>query len=168
MGSSKVARVQRHNVWAGIDGKTDDGAFHIRFRTPVLEASETGGYSEQLLVVWPFADERSAAMPDDGVAQQLAEFEKRLCDAWEGDGLAFLAAVLTFDGARQWVFYTADVASCGQRMTTLAEEGESYPVQLTRNADPDWSYLRDSVLQQVHWLEHQQEWSERLDREVPE
>ncbi|MEM7165626.1 MAG: DUF695 domain-containing protein [Planctomycetota bacterium] len=160
--------MQRHNVWAGLDGQTGDGAFNIRFRTPVIEVGETSGYGDHVLVVWPFADEGSSALPDDAQALQLAQFEKLLCDAWEGDGLAFLAAVLTFDGARQWVFYTADVPSCGQRLTTLTQTHEAYPVQLTRNADPDWSYLRDSVLQQVHWHEHQAEWNERLDREVPE
>ena len=165
---SKVVRVQKHNVWAGIGGETGEGEFHIRFRTPVIEAGETGDYGEHLLVSWPYADERSAAMPDDELSQQLAVFEKHLCRSWEQEGLAFLAAVLTFDGARQWVFYTADVPSCGQRLTSLMQEQESVPVQLTTNSDPEWSYLRDSVLQQVHWQVHQAEWQERLDREVPE
>ena len=53
-------------------------------------------------------------------------FEDRLCDAWEHDAIAVLTAVLTFDGARQWVFYTADTEQCGSRLNAMPQEQERY------------------------------------------
>jgi hypothetical protein len=73
-------------------------------------------------------------------------FENRLVPALEGDALAALVAVLTFDGARQWVFYTSDVKACGGRLEAMPQERDPYPIELDAFADPEWGYLRDQIL----------------------
>lgn len=96
-------------------------------------------------------------MPDDSDSTAMAVFENRLCDAWENDGLAFLAAVLTFDVARQWVFYTDNVAECDERLAAIPQEADPYPIELATEEDPAWAYLRE-ILGPVDWEEHQAEW----------
>jgi hypothetical protein len=85
-------------------------------------------------------------MPAADVSQRMPVFEDRLCGAWECDGLAVLTAVLTFDGARQWVFYTADAPACGQRLNGMPQESEPYPIELDVFDDPEWAYLRNDVV----------------------
>ena len=61
----------------------------------------------------------------------MEAFENRFCQAVEHDAHAVLAAVLTFDGARQWVIYTSDVQECGARLEAMPQEPEPYPLELT-------------------------------------
>jgi hypothetical protein len=122
----------------------------IRYRTPVLQPNETGTFARCLRVLWPYAPEGSGAMPSAADSEQMKVFEDRLCYALEHDVHAALAAVLTFDGARQWVFYTSDVPTCGRRLAAMPQEAERYPIELDAFDDPEWDYLREQVLRQ--WL----------------
>jgi hypothetical protein len=81
-------------------------------------------------------------MPTPEESEQMADFENRFCESVEHEATAILAAVLTFDGARQWVFYTRDVQKCGERLNS----SEPYPLELTAEQDPEWAYLREKVL----------------------
>jgi hypothetical protein len=159
---SKVSRFLKHDHWAAADGKRDVGPFFLRFRTPILEGHETEDFEHQLLIVWPYADEDTGELPSDEDQAQMHAFEERLRQAWEYDGLAVLTAVLTFDGARQWVFYTRNVDECGERLCAMPHEAEPYPIELTTEPDPTWSYLRDQILQTVDWRKHQEEWKSEL------
>lgn len=85
-------------------------------------------------------------MPTPHDSQAMATFEDRLALAWEHDGHAYLAAILTLDGARQWVFYTSEVQECAQRLTDMPQEAEPYPLELTTELDPTWSWLHDQIL----------------------
>jgi hypothetical protein len=157
-----VSKILAHDTWATSDGVLEVGPFVLRFRTPVVRASETGNHVHRLIVCWPYADEGDGAMPDGSDVEAMSVFEDSLCDAWEQDALALLAAVLTFDGARQWVFYTRDVSACGERLNLMPQEEEPYPIELTAADDPDWSYLRDQILGTVNWKASQDEWERAL------
>ncbi len=77
-------------------------------------------------------------------------FEDRLCSTWEEqDTLAVLTAVLTFDGARQWVFYTDDIDECSYQLHYMPQEKDPYPLELSCRPDPEWSFLRTEVLKTV-------------------
>ena len=79
----------------------------------------------------------------------MEEFEARVCPVLEHDAHAVLVAILTFDGARQWVFYTRDVPECGKRINAMPQNQERYPIELDAFDDPAWGYLRDAILQRV-------------------
>jgi hypothetical protein len=40
----------------------------------------------------------------------------------------------------------------------MPQESDPYPIELTTESDPDWSYLRDRVLARIDWQKHQAEW----------
>jgi hypothetical protein len=56
----------------------------------------------------------------------MKRFEGHLCGAFEQDALAVLTAVLTFDVARQWVFYTDDVQECANRLSEIPDSTGSH------------------------------------------
>jgi hypothetical protein len=157
-----VERLLRHDAWAAADGEGEGGPFILRFRTPIIHAGESAEHSHLVTITWPYAPEGSAALPDDVTSSVMSVFEDRLCAAWESDCLAVLTAVLTFDGARQWVWYTRDVDECGERINAMPQEAEAYPIELTTEHDPDWNYLRNQILLQVNWQEGQAEWQTAL------
>lgn len=149
MAQNKVIEVLRKDRWTGVEGKNDIGPFLLRYRTPVLAPPDTKGYGRVLKIVWPYTDENTGAMPSDEDSEQMAEFENRFCEAVERDATAILTAVLTFDGARQWVFYTGSVQECGERLNNMPQNDEAYPLELTTEQDPDWRYLREEILKVV-------------------
>ena len=152
MSSSLVRQTQLADKWAGAEGQTSGGnAFVCRWRTPVLGPPDIDGYHKVLKVIWAYAEVGAGDMPSSDDSEAMGVFEDRICEAFEHDGHAYLAAVLTFDGARQWVFYTADVPECGRRLANMPQEEERYPIELSAESDPTWSWLRENVLGPVDW-----------------
>ena len=149
MSKTKVIEVLRNDRWTGVKCENDVGPFLLRYRTPVLAPPDTKGYGRVLKIVWPYADENTGAMPSSEDSEQMAAFENRFCEAVEEDATAILTAVLTFDGARQWVFYTSDVQKCGERLNNMPQNDEPYPLELTTELDADWRYLREEILKAV-------------------
>ena len=158
----KVAKVINHDHWAGSIGTLNAGPYILRFRTPVLMPKDVSGYIHRLSVVWSYADEDSGEMPEDSVSEEMEVFENRLIEAWERDYNAILTEVLTFDGARQWVFYTKDVNECGNRICDMPQNEEPYPIEMETEDDPEWEYLREDILGRISWEEHQDEWDKSL------
>lgn len=147
--SEAVAKLLKDDMWTLAEVDTDLGIAFIRFREPVLGRGQVGDYVHRLSVTWIYADENSGAHPSDEQDGKLAIFENRLCEVLEHDGHAVLTAVLTFDGARQWVFYTRNIPECGRRINEMPHDDGRYPIELTSDLDPDWSYLRDEILRRV-------------------
>ncbi len=149
MHNQRVQQLVADDTWTLAEGEADTGPYILRFRQPVLKDPETSGYDRCLRIVWIYADENSGALPDDGDSSAMASFEDRVCEALELDLLGALVAVLTFDGARQWVFYTFDVAECGKRINQMPQDENRYPIELDAFIDPEWSYLRTEILARV-------------------
>jgi hypothetical protein len=149
---SDLLKADRWSI-AEILNNSDIAIGMIRYRTPVLSGREAQGYHKVLKVVWRYEPEDSGELPSTEQSTRMGVFEDRFCGAVEHDALAALVAVLTFDGARQWVFYTGDVRECGARLNAMPQEAEPYPLKLTSEADPEWRYLRDEILKQVPWQE---------------
>ena len=153
MPQTAVANLLKMDLWDLAEVRAGKGAnaATIRYRKPVLSGQEATGYDRVLRIVWVFAPEGSRVLPSEELGERMGLFEDRLCEAVEHDAHAVLAAVLTFDGARQWVFYTGDVPECGRRIEAMPQEAEPYPVEQTAESDPEWSYLRDEILKRVPW-----------------
>jgi hypothetical protein len=146
-----VSGLLERGIWSLVGSDIDSpNPFILRFRTPVLMPAEVESHPIRLAILWPFADEDSRALPDSQTQEAMQLFEDRVCAAFESDGLAVLTAALTFDGARQWLFYTGDLDECGRRLNTMPQEPEPYPIELVAAADPGWNYLRDEFLRVVN------------------
>lgn len=141
-----VLALLRGDEWTVVEGKASTNPYVLRYRTPVLGPSQVGEFTRLLRCVWAYAPPESGAMPSQAESAAMSVFEQRLCTAWESDGAALLTAVLTFDGARQWVFYTPNAAECGRRLNAMPQEAEPYPIELDASDDPSWSYLREQVI----------------------
>ena len=162
MKANKVAKIIDHNHWVEIENILESKIFIISFRTPVLGPKDIGDYIHRLSVIWSYADEDSDAMPENSASKDMKVFEKRLVEAWEYDYNAILTAVLTFDGERQWIFYTKNVDECRKRLSEMPQNKEPYPIELKTDEDPECSYLRESFLSVTSWEEYQEGWEESL------
>ncbi|WP_299397805.1 DUF695 domain-containing protein [Pelagibius sp.] len=144
-----VASLIERDEWKGIAVEKKQGPGLLRWRVPVLQPGDGDSHPTLIQVVWPYAEQGSAAMPSDQLFEELRVFEDRLCAAWEQDALAVLTAVLTFDGAKQWVFYTNDVQACTRRLNEMPQVEQPYPIEVTARPDGTWAFLRDEILRTV-------------------
>jgi hypothetical protein len=122
----------------------------LRFRSRLPAPGAVADYGHRLSITWAYAAEGSGARLSAAIGEAMGNFEDHLCEAVEHDAHAVLVAVLTFDGARQWVFYTGDVAELGRRLSAIPDlDGEPYPIEVSSEQDPTWSFLRDQVLTRI-------------------
>lgn len=157
-----IEKFIQYNIWSISEGFSSEMPFIIRFRTPVLEPKEVGEYTSLLTVVWPYAEEDSGEMPTETESKEMEIFEDRLLKAWESDATAVLTAVFTFDGARQWVFYTRDRNRCTLLLHQMPQEEEPYPIELETEEDPEWEYLRNELMLNVSYCQYQKEWQKNF------
>ena len=147
---SQIEQLLRDDRWTLAELGHPLGPCIIRFRRPVLGPTDVEDFHRLVTVVWGYAAEGSGAMPDAQTSAEMERFENHLREAVQRDIQAVLTAVLTFDGARQWVFYARDVAEFGRRLSAIPDyHGQRYPIQLTTRVDTTWSYLREQILQGV-------------------
>lgn len=127
--SKAVLALIESDEWRLAEADTALGPGMVRFRVPVLSGKTQSGYGRVLRVVWGYAEESSGAMPSDEDSARMEAFEEHLCQAVEHDAQAVLTAVLTFDGARQWVFYTDDAKAFLTRLQQMPQEAEPSPAR---------------------------------------
>jgi Family of unknown function (DUF695) len=144
-----VYAVLASDTWTLAEGNVEAGPFVLRYRTPILGPDGVEGYNRVLRIFWPYEAENSGALPSTKDSADMEQFENRLCDALEIDAHAFLAAVLTFDGARQWVFHTLDVGECGRSLEGMPQNADPFPIEIDAFDDPAWQYLRTQILKRV-------------------
>ncbi|MBI1851998.1 MAG: SgcJ/EcaC family oxidoreductase [Planctomycetes bacterium] len=144
--SATLTQWLKNDRWSMGEADATAGKFMVRWRTPVLAAGDVAGYDQRLSVLWPYAPQGAGSLPTSDEGSAMAKFEDRLCAALEGDASAVLTAVVTGDGARQWVFYTGDVDECRKRLAPLLHPDEKHSIELTTESDPGWSFLREQVL----------------------
>lgn len=133
--------------WKTSDVQTPNGPGTLRYRAAVPPPSERAGYHSLLIAIWSYADEGSGEMPDTPTTVEMDRFEMLLRKAVEADGQALLAAVQTFDGVRQWTFYTRDVDEFAKRLGAMPNyHGQHYPIELATDEDPNWKYLLEHVV----------------------
>lgn len=145
-------QLTKSDIWAVAEGRSDGAVALWRYRVPVL--GPTGGESHPIgvIVLWPYADPHSGVLPTEADMAEMSRFEDLLGEAVECDALAVMAAVLTFDGARQWVFYTRDLDHFVERLSALPDyHGEPYPIEVAAEEDPTWAYLREEILGPVDY-----------------
>ncbi len=146
-GNAHVRDLIKKDQWSVESGEKQIGPYVIRYRTPVLNSEKTHGYERLLRIVWIYADENTGALPSSIDSEQMNEFEGYLLDSLEKDYLSVLTAVLTFDGARQWVFYTYDISKCSERINSISQKSKPYPIELDTQSDKGWEYLNERILQ---------------------
>jgi hypothetical protein len=134
-----------------VEIESEAGLALIRFRVPVLGGFAVAGYDHMLVVLWAYGDPDQGLLPTPETASEMLAFEDHICNLLELDAHAVLVAVLTLDGARQWVFYTGDVHECISRLKSLPRPEEANQIEIGSREDPEWQYLRQEILGNIDY-----------------
>lgn len=143
---SAIEQFLRDDRWSLGEGHFDTGLALVRFRKGAPAADATGDYTRLISIEWPYAEEGSGELPEEATQAEMLQFENDLRDSVQKDALAILMAVVTFEGVRQWVFYTCDEPAFMERLSMLPHQGrERFPIKIGTSDDPTWAYLREEV-----------------------
>src|SRR5438874_5331996 len=142
-----IEEILRDDRWSLAEGHFDTGLCLVRFRTEVPSADATGDHTRLISIEWAYAEEGSGELPDEPTQAEMLQFENDLRDSVQKDALAILMAVVTFEGIRQWVFYTRDEPNFMKRLSLIPHHGrERFPIKIGTSDDAEWSYLRNEIL----------------------
>lgn len=91
---------------------------------------------------------RYEQLPDGMPAERDAELMGRVHDAFEEtfrkDKAAYMVAVYTGEGRRDWLFYTGNLNIFNKVFNRALEEiAETVPFEIEAQSDPDWSEYRE-------------------------
>src|SRR5262249_22085437 len=85
-------------------------------------------------------DERG--FPSSVDLEKLDGFEDEFARQFSVDGLAALAAVITTNGMREFVFYASDESGFRAAFNDWARTPKSHRIQMILQRDPKWSVYR--------------------------
>ena len=153
-----IEKLINYDRWASAEGVWADLPFFLRFRTPILEPSEIGSHIHRVDILWPYAELNTGIPPSHEDSEAMDIFENRLVETLESNVTAVLTAVLIFDGAREWIFYTNDIEECVRLINEMPQDAEPYPIEVTTVKDEKWSFLRDKILGVSDYKKYQEEW----------
>lgn len=133
--------------WTGVDCDYEDKPLLVTYRE-VPDDFPRKQLSLRLNIFWRLYESDENGLPTDDEFERLKRFEDRVIEAFETDQHSILVMVLTANGEREYVFQTADPDGFKQRLTSMEQELERYPIEIYLNDDPDWDYY-ESVCDSV-------------------
>lgn len=136
---SQVDPVTFEDRWFVAEGSFQDKPVIMRVRGHLKHLVGHWRYPRRMTVKWTIEHEIAAGLPSGGELERMTGFEERLLDALEDDVQAIAIAVVTFDGAREWIFYTSNLDESLDRINRTFANEPPYPIEVIYVEDPSWA-----------------------------
>ena len=112
-------------------------------RDNMTKVMDSGKMPYLIRVSW-----RYEALPDGMPVERDAELMGRVQDAFEAtfrkDKAAYLVAVFTGEGRRDWLFYTGNLNIFNKVFNRALEDiEETIPFEIDAQSDPEWGEYRE-------------------------
>ncbi|TMN86517.1 hypothetical protein CWB72_19675 [Pseudoalteromonas phenolica] len=130
--------------WAVAEGTHNDLPLMIRFRNKLSKDSSISNHPQLIRIYWDYSPHESG-MPSTDDSQSMEVFENRLVDALETDLSGVLAAAITTNGYREWVWYCVSTEVFAESLHNMPQETEPYPIEIEAESDPEWDYFFSQV-----------------------
>lgn len=117
----------------------DDGLRRI-FRVRNLPPSGVNidAFPIVVTVIWSYRDDNGTGMPSANVTDLMNRFEDLVRSAVEDSGHAFLAAVITGLGTREWRWCSQDSDNAVESISQISADHPEFAVECFAAPDPDW------------------------------
>ena len=115
----------------------------VTARDHMEKIREKGKHPNLIRVSWRYNSKRDG-FPDDIDAALMERANNLLTETFRKDPVAYLVAITTGDGEREWLFYAASLPIFGRVFNRALEQmEETLPLEITAEADPDWQAYRE-------------------------
>ena len=135
-----LADVVKEDHWTLVERKSEDTIQYIRFRKSFTSDMDFTQLPKGIHVFWDFKADRNGMPADNSVLVRMAEFENNIIQNLEKDLSGVLVSVLTMDGYRQWTFCVKDSEVFFDRLNSMSQTGEPYPLEFENADGSGWNY----------------------------
>lgn len=118
-------------------------------RDGVEKAMGSGKFPNLIRVAWRY-NALPDGMPEDGDAELMGRVNDAFVDTFHKDKVAWLVAIITGEGRRDWLFYAGNLGIFNKVFNRALEDiEETVPFEIEAEADPDWEEYR-SIREQTY------------------
>lgn len=104
---------------------------------------ESGKYPYLIRVSWRY-NQLPDGFPDETDAELMGRVNDALEETFRKDKIAYLTAIYTGEGRRDWLFYTKNLHIFGKVFNkALCEIEETVPFEIEAQDDSEWSEYRE-------------------------
>ncbi len=139
-----LSTVIKNDEWAVAEGVHNDLPLMIRFRNKLVPNVNVSALPRLIQIYWNYSEHESG-MPSEAESQSMEVFENRLVEALESDISGILAAAITTNGYREWVYYTQSTDIFAKKLHNMHQEIDPYPIEIEADSDPEWNYFFNQV-----------------------
>ena len=139
-----LSSIIENDVWAIAEGTHKDLPLLVRFREKLVPGIDVSNHPQLIRIYWEY-EAHTSGMPSEADSDEMEVFENRLVDALENDLAGVLAAVVTTNGYREWIYYINSVDTFASRLHNMPQEQVPYPITIETEADPEWDYYFNRV-----------------------
>jgi hypothetical protein len=132
------AKMAPSDSWSVATGQDSGQPLIFRIRNPPPSFARKEEFPHLLAVSWPYESPNVQGMPSPDVVRRMTRFEDLLLPALEGSRLAFLTAIVTGNGVREWQWYAHVPEDVMKLVNETLGELEPFPVQFSFQDDPLW------------------------------
>ena len=102
----------------------------------------SGKYPNLIRVAWRY-NALPDGMPEEGDAELMGRVNDAFIETFRRDKAAWLVAIITGDGCRDWMFYTGNLGIFNKIFNRALEPLDLMPLVIEAQEDPDWEEYLD-------------------------
>ena len=104
---------------------------------------KSGKYPNLIRVSWRY-NSGADGFPDETDAELMGRVADALEETFRKDKVAYIVAIYTGEGRRDWLFYTGNLNIFGKVFNRALEPiEETVPFEIEAQSDPEWSEYRE-------------------------
>lgn len=112
-------------------------------RDNIDKVIESGKYPYLIRVSWKY-NAASDGFPDEIDAELMGRVNEALETTFQKNKAAYIVAIYTGEGRRDWLFYTKSLPVFGKVFNkALADIEETVPFEIEASEDPEWDEYRE-------------------------
>ena len=132
------------DIWMIKQGQKGGLQLFVRLRKSRPKNIKAGDFHHLRGISWEYNPRDESGLPNSSVLKEMRRFEE-LLDSVESSGAAYLMAIVTGDGAREWLWYSRDAQEMMNHVNRALTSQKPFPIKFIREDDPTWSTYE-------HWL----------------
>ncbi|MCM1369275.1 MAG: DUF695 domain-containing protein [Candidatus Amulumruptor caecigallinarius] len=118
------------------------GTIMVSGRDYLEKIMESGKFPNLIRVSWKY-NAQGNGLPDTQDAELMERVSEALETEFHADKCAWLVAVYTGEGLREWIFYAGNLNIFNKVFNRALEDIETIPIEITAESDPDWEEYKE-------------------------
>ena len=147
MTSLALGQVVTNDKWTVVEKTVDGSTQFIRFRYEFTRDMDLESHPEGIHIFWDFKPNAQGMPKDSGITTMMEDFENKIVQELETDLSGILVSVLTLDGYRHWTFCVKSIEVFLDKLNSIPQSGEPYPIELEKADGSGWKYLFENIYQ---------------------